>query len=41
MAQAGIAEWIGALPEGDEDPVDIKAGETVQWIPGKGWVKGE
>ncbi len=39
IAQAGITEWIGRLPEGDADLVDMNAGEHVLWVPGKGWEK--
>ena len=35
--QAGFVEWIDKMHEGDEDLVNIKAGESVRWIPGKGW----
>jgi Arc/MetJ-type ribon-helix-helix transcriptional regulator len=41
IAQAGFAEWAEGLPEGDEDLVDIRAGESVRWVPGKGWTKEE
>ena len=41
VAKAGIDEWIGEMSEGDKDLVDIKAGESVLWIPGKGWIKEE
>jgi len=39
--QAGIVEWIGRMHEGDEDLVNIKTGESVRWIPGRGWTKEE
>jgi Arc/MetJ-type ribon-helix-helix transcriptional regulator len=39
--QAGIVEWIDKMHEGDEDLVNIKTGESVRWIPGKGWTKEE
>ena len=41
LSQAGLTEWMEGLPEGDEDLVDIQAGEKVSWVPGKGWIKGE
>ena len=41
IAQAGFDEWVEGLPEGDEDLVDTQAGESVRWIPGKGWIKEE
>ena len=41
VAQVGITDWIYGLSEGDEDLVDIKAGESVRWVPGKGWAKQE
>ena len=39
IAQAGFDEWVEGLPEGDEDLVDIETGESVRWVPGKGWVE--
>ena len=39
IAEAGFTEWADGLPEGDEDLVDIQAGVSVNWIPGKGWEK--
>ena len=41
FAEAGFTEWADGLPEGDEDLVDIHAGVSVKWVPGKGWVKQE
>ena len=41
IAEAGFGEWAGGLPEGDEDLVDIQAGESVRWVPGKGWITEE
>jgi len=29
------------LPEGDEDLLDIQAGKSVRWVPGKGWTEEE
>jgi Arc/MetJ-type ribon-helix-helix transcriptional regulator len=37
LAHAGTAGWIGNLPDGDADLVDVKAGDGVRWIPGQGW----
>jgi hypothetical protein len=39
MAKLGTAEWMAELPAGDEDLVDPNAGESVRWIPDKGWLK--
>jgi hypothetical protein len=39
FAEAGFTEWADGLPEGDEDLVDIHAGVSVKWVPGKGWVE--
>ncbi len=39
MAAAGTADWMGKLPEGDEDLLDRKDGESIRWVPGKGWIK--
>jgi post-segregation antitoxin (ccd killing protein) len=40
-AQAGFADWVERLPDGDEDLVDVQAGESVRWVPGRGWIKGD
>ncbi|GAG02746.1 unnamed protein product [marine sediment metagenome] len=41
ISHAGFTEWMRELPEGDEDLLDIQAGENVRWVPGKGWTKEE
>jgi hypothetical protein len=38
LADAGLADWGAGLPAGDDDLVDMKAGEAVRWIEGQGWV---
>lgn len=37
LAKAGTADWIGILPDGDDNLVDIKVGTNVRWVPGQGW----
>ena len=39
VAQAGFAQWLEDLPGGDEGLVDIQAGESVRWVPGRGWTR--
>jgi hypothetical protein len=39
LAQAGIGDWMGSLPEGDADLVDLSVGEGVRWVPGRGWIE--
>ena len=39
LAEAGEREWLGNLPDGDEDLVDPDTGQTVRWVPGQGWVE--
>ena len=39
LAQAGTVDWMGSLPEGDNDLVDVKAGAGVRWVPGQGWLE--
>ena len=40
MAEAGFDEWVRRLPEDDaSDMVDLNAGTTVRWTPGRGWVE--
>jgi hypothetical protein len=40
FADAGFDEWASGLPdENAGDLVDLKAGTSVRWIPGKGWVE--
>ena len=41
IADEGFADWVEGSLEGGEDLVDTKSGESVQWIPGRGWVKEE
>jgi hypothetical protein len=39
LADAGLAEWAASLPGGDENLVDMSAGQPVRWIEGQGWVE--
>ena len=39
LAQAGIGDWMGSLPEGDADLLDLSAGEGIRWVPGRGWTE--
>jgi hypothetical protein len=41
LAQAGIGDWMGSLPEGDADLVDLSAGEGIRWVAGQGWREEE
>jgi hypothetical protein len=34
-----LAEWGASLPAGDDDLVDLKAGQPVRWVEGQGWVE--
>ena len=38
VAEEDFAEWAERLPEGGEEMLDPKAGQSVRWIPGKGWI---
>lgn len=41
LAEQGLGEWSRGLPEEDVDAlVDARAGRTVRWVPGEGWVEG-
>lgn len=40
LAEDGIEEWAGSLPDEDVDAlVDHSAGKSVRWISGQGWVE--
>jgi hypothetical protein len=39
LAEAGLADWGASLPEGDEELVDVNAGQPVRWVEGQGWVE--
>jgi Arc/MetJ-type ribon-helix-helix transcriptional regulator len=40
LAEDGIEEWAGSLPDEDVDAlVDRSAGKSVRWISGQGWVE--
>jgi hypothetical protein len=41
LAETGLADWGASLPEGDEDLVDVNAGQPVRWVEGQGWVEEE
>ena len=39
LAETGLADWGGSLPEGDEGLVDAGGGKPVRWVEGRGWVE--
>ena len=40
LAEAGLANWARALPtENIAELVNMRAGTSVNWIPGRGWTK--
>jgi hypothetical protein len=40
LAEVGFDEWAGGLPVEDvTEIVDIRAGKSVRWILGEGWVE--
>jgi hypothetical protein len=42
LADAGFEEWAARLPdEKASDLVDVHAGRSVRWVPGRGWVEGK
>ena len=42
LADAGLAEWGSRLPEEKpSDLVDLRAGRSVRWVPGRGWIEGK
>lgn len=42
LADAGFEEWTARLPEEKaSDLVDLRAGRSVHWVPGRGWLEGE
>ena len=42
LASAGFEEWAARLPEEKaSDLVDLRAGRSVRWVPGRGWLEGK
>jgi Arc/MetJ-type ribon-helix-helix transcriptional regulator len=42
LADAGFEEWAAKLPEEKaSDLVDLRAGRSVRWVPGRGWLEGK
>jgi post-segregation antitoxin (ccd killing protein) len=40
FAEEGLEDWNRSLPEEDtETLVNLRSGEAVQWIRGKGWIE--
>ena len=40
LAEQGLEEWAGLLPEEDTEALlNLSAGQAVRWIPGQGWVE--
>jgi hypothetical protein len=35
LAEVDFTEWAQRLPEGDEQMLDLRAGRSVRWIPGR------
>jgi Arc/MetJ-type ribon-helix-helix transcriptional regulator len=42
LADAGFEGWAATLPEEKAyDLVDLRAGRSVRWVPGRGWLEGK
>ncbi len=42
LAEAGFADWATRLPDEEaSDLVDVRAGRSVRWVPGRGWIEGK
>jgi len=42
LAEAGLKEWGARLPEEKaSDLVDFRAGRSIRWVPGRGWLEGK
>jgi hypothetical protein len=42
LAEAGFADWAARLPDEEaSDLVDARAGRSVRWVPGRGWIEGK
>jgi Arc/MetJ-type ribon-helix-helix transcriptional regulator len=42
LAEAGFEEWAARLPEERaSDLVDVRAGRSVRWVRGRGWLEGK
>lgn len=42
LADAGFEDWAAKLPEEKaSDLVDLRAGRSVRWVPGRGWLEGK
>jgi hypothetical protein len=42
LADAGFEDWAAKLPEDKaSDLVDLRAGRSVRWVPGRGWLEGK
>ena len=42
LADAGFEEWTARLPkEKASDLLDLRAGRSVRWVPGRGWLEGK
>ena len=41
FAEVGFGQWASTLPEEQvSDLVDFRAGRSVRWVPGRGWLHG-
>lgn len=42
LADAGFDDWAARLPdEKASDLLDLRAGRSVRWVPGRGWTDGK
>ncbi len=42
LADAGFDDWAARLPdEKASDLLDLRAGRSVRWVPGRGWTEGK
>ncbi|HEU4582706.1 MAG TPA: hypothetical protein VFS67_30825 [Polyangiaceae bacterium] len=39
LSEIGLGDWGASLPAGDEGLVDERAGKSVRWVEGQGWVE--
>jgi hypothetical protein len=42
LAETGFGDWAAKLPEEKaSELVDLRAGRSVRWVPGRGWLEGK
>jgi hypothetical protein len=39
LAEAGIREWGSRAAPGDHELLDRRAGKSVRWVKGRGWIE--